>query len=289
MVIAMSEIENYNKTTFEAIKHLNEFGSEYWNARELAQVLEYKQWRNFEAVIDRAKTACKESGNSTEDHFAGVSKTINMPKGAVKDINDYELSRYACYLIVQNGDSRKKVIAFGQTYFAVQTRKQELQEQFEQLSENRKRISIRNELKEHNKDLVDAAKEAGVKTEIDYAVFQNHGYQGLYGGLTAKEIHAKKGLKKSHKILDFMGSTELAANLFRATQAEDKLRRENIQGKNQANLAHFEVGQIVRSTIKELGGTMPENLPTPQKSIQSIENELERSALREVEFLRTKT
>ena len=270
----MSEIENYNETTFEAIKHLNEFGSEYWYARELQKALEYQSWDKFKRVIDKARAACQTSGVSVDDHFSQVGNMVEIGSGATRELADIHLSRYACYLIVQNGDSRKKVIAFGQTYFAVQTRKQELQEQFEQLSENRKRISIRNELKEHNKDLVDAAKDAGVKTEIDYAVFQNHGYQGLYGGLTAKEIHAKKGLKKSHKILDFMGSTELAANLFRATQAEDKLRRENIQGKIQANQAHFEVGQIVRSTIKELGGTMPENLPTPQKSIQSIENEI---------------
>ncbi len=270
----MSNIEKYSETTFESIKHINEYGSEFWYARELSTVLEYVQWRNFETVIAKAKTACKASGNSVEDHFADVSKMIELGKGATREVEDIQLSRYACYLIVQNGDSRKKVIAYGQTYFAVQTRKQEIQEQFAQLSEDRKRVAIRNELKEHNKDLVEAAKDAGVETDIEYAVFQNHGYQGLYGGLTAKDIHQRKGLKKSHKILDFMGSTELAANLFRATQAEEKLRRENIKGKTEANKAHFEVGKIVRNTIQELGGTMPEDLPTPDKSVKRIEKEI---------------
>lgn len=196
-----------------------------------------------------------------------------MPNGGEKIIEDLELSRYACYLIVQNADPRKSVVALGQTYFAIQTRKQEVQEDFEQLSEDRKRLLIRNDLKEHNKHLVDAAKDAGVETNLEYAIFQNHGYMGLYGGLTAQGIHEKKGLKKSQKILDHMNSTELAANLFRATQTEEKLKRDNIKGKDQANQTHYEVGSKVRQTIKDLGGTMPEDLPTPEQSIKQIEKQ----------------
>ncbi|MDE1423675.1 DNA damage-inducible protein D [Bacillus sp. FSL M8-0315] len=267
----MGEIEKYSEHTFEQFRQVNEFGEDFWYARDLQKILNYKQWRNFLKVIEKAKEACKNSGQMVSDHFAEVSKMVELGSGAKRKIDDYELSRYACYLIVQNADPKKEIVALGQTYFAVQTRKQELQEQFETLDEDRKRFAIRKELREHNKSLAEAAKNAGVETSLDYAIFQNHGYKGLYGGLGAKEIHQRKGLKKNQQILDHMGSTELAANLFRATQADEKLRRENIQGKANANRTHFEVGAKVRQTIQELGGTMPEDLPTPEKSIKQIE------------------
>ncbi|MEG0086964.1 MAG: DNA damage-inducible protein D [Niameybacter sp.] len=272
----MNERENYSDSLFEGIKYINDYDQEIWYARELAEALAYTKWDNFKKVIDKAKKACENSDINVLDHFADVGKMVELGSGAERQIEDIMLSRYACYLIVQNADSRKKIVALGQTYFAVQTRKQELQEEFEQLSEDRKRLAIRNELKNHNKKLVDAAKNAGVQTDLEYATFQNYGYMGLYGGLKAKDIHVKKELKKSQKILDHMGSTELAANLFRATQAEEKLRRDNIKGKQKANATHFEVGQKVRNTIKELGGTMPEDLPTAQKSIKTIEKEEQR-------------
>lgn len=267
------EQNSYTETLFESIKHINKYGNEFWYARELQTALEYTEWRNFSKVIDKAVTACENSKNEVSDHFVEVNKTIDMPKSATKDILDYELSRYACYLIVQNADPRKRVIALGQTYFAVKTRQQELIENFDDLSEDKKRLAIRNEMKTHNKSLAEAAKMAGISEPRDYAIFQNKGYQGLYGGLGRKEIHARKGLKKSQDILDYMGSTELAANLFRATQTDEKLRKENITGKEAANQTHYEVGKKVRQTIKELGGTMPENLPTPTKGIKQIERE----------------
>ncbi|WP_411680221.1 DNA damage-inducible protein D [Clostridium thailandense] len=269
----MADIQEYNEKIFEKIKHINDYGQEFWYGRELSEVLEYTKWGNFKKVIEKAKKACENSDISILDHFADVGKMVSLGSGAEREVDDIMLSRYACYLIVQNADSRKKVVALGQTYFAVQTRKQELTENFEQLSEDRKRLAIRNELKDHNKKLVDAAKSAGVETNLEYATFQNHGYMGLYGGLKAKDIHERKGLKKSQHILDHMGSTELAANLFRATQTEEKLKRDNIKGKENANKTHYEVGAKVRKTIKELGGTMPENLPTPEKSVKSIEKE----------------
>ncbi|MBC8385936.1 MAG: DNA damage-inducible protein D [Candidatus Cloacimonetes bacterium] len=269
----MNKIEKYDKSIFETIKQINEFGAEFWNARDLSQILEYKRWDKFLNVISKAKEACKRSNNTVSDHFSQVGKMVSIGSNTKREIQDIMLSRYACYLIVQNADPRKEIVALGQTYFALQTRKQELQDEFEQLDEDRKRISIRNELKEHNKFLADAAKDAGVIESKDYAIFQNYGYMGLYGGLKAKDIHARKKLKKSHKILDHMGSTELAANLFRATQTEEKLRRENIKGKEKANKTHHQVGAKVRKTIKELGGTMPEDLPTPAKSMKKIEKE----------------
>ena len=265
-----------NESIFESIKHISEDGLEYWFARELQLALEYSEWRNFNKVIEKAKTACKNAANDVELHFVEVNKTSPMPNGGEKIMLDYQLTRYACYLIVQNGDPNKEVIALGQTYFAIKTRQQELSENFEQLTENQKRLAIRGEMIEHNKSLAEAAQNAGVETPKDYAIFQNKGYQGLYGGLGMKEIHARKGLKKSQKILDHMGSTELAANLFRATQTDEKLRRENIQGKSNANKVHYEVGAKVRETIKELGGTMPEDLPTPEKEIKNPPNHTER-------------
>jgi len=270
----LNAVEEYQEKIFEEIKHINEFNEEFWYARELQGILEYKEWRNFKRVIDKAIQACENSQNSVLDHFVNVNKTIPMPKGATKDIEDIMLSRYACYLIVQNGDSKKKVVALGQTYFAVKTRQRELIDDYDSLSESKKRLAIRKEMIKHNKSLAQAASNAGVKTPLDYSIFQNHGYMGLYGGLRAKDIHEKKGLKKSQKILDHMGSTELAANLFRATQTDEKLRRENIKDKSVANQTHYEVGKTVRETIKALGGTMPEELPTPEKSIQTIKKEL---------------
>lgn len=276
----MSELVKYSEQTFESIKHVNEYGEEYWLARELQLVLEYAQWRRFSDAIERAKLACKNSGFAVEDHFADVGKMVDIGSGAERQIDDVMLSRYACYLIVMNGDPRKEVIAVGQSYFAVKTRQQELIDNYEQMSEDQKRLAIRNEMIAHNKSLAEAARMAGIADQREYAIFQNKGYQGLYGGLGAKEIHARKGLKKSQKILDHMGSTELAANLFRATQTDEKLRRENIQGKQAAYDTHYQVGKKVRQTIEELGGTMPEDLPTPQKSIAQIEREQEKRKLK---------
>lgn len=271
-----NEIARYSEETFESIKHVNEYGYEFWYARELQSVLEYTEWRNFQKLIEKAQTACENSDMAVDECFVEVNKTSPMPNGGVKLIDDYILSRYACYLIVMNGDPRKEVIAVGQTYFAVKTRQQELIDHYDELSEEQKRLAIRKEMIAHNKSLAEAAQMAGVEAGRDFAIFQNKGYQGLYGGLGVKEIHERKGLKKNEKILDHMGSTELAANLFRATQTDEKLRRENIQGKEKANQTHYEVGRKVRQTIAELGGTMPEDLPTPEKSIKQIESEQKR-------------
>lgn len=268
-------IENLTYDTFESIKRTDDFGNEFWYARALAKVLDYAEYRNFTPVIDKAKIACEKSGYDINDHFVEVHEEIIHGKGATKSYDSYALSRYACYLIVQNADASKPVIANGQTYFAIQTRRQELQEQedFNQLKEDEKRLLLRNELKEHNKQLVETAQLAGVKTNLDFAIFQNHGYKGLYGGLDAKGIHKHKGLTKSQKILDHMNSTELAANLFRATQAEEKLKRDNVKNKTTANQTHYEVGKKVRETIQELGGTMPEDLPAVE-NIRKIEQKL---------------
>ncbi len=270
------EINQQHQATFESIKQIDEYGNEYWYARELAPVLDYQQWRNFLPVLTKAEAACNNSQQLVSDHFAHIRKMVEIGSGATRELDDLRLTRYACYLIVQNGDPKKPVIANGQTYFAVQARRQELTDDtagFNDLSEDQKRLAIRNELATHNKQLAAAAKDAGVATPLDYAIFQDHGYKGLYGGMGAKNIHAHKNLKKSDKILDRMGSTELAANLFRATQTEEKLRRDNVQGKQHANQTHFSVGQKVRQTIEELGGTMPEDLPVAEKSIKQLEAE----------------
>lgn len=269
----MNEVGKYSEQIFESIKHINEYGQEFWYARELSRALEYKDFRNFEQIIFKAMDSCKNSGFDIGDHFGDVTEMVEIGSNARRGFPGYMLSRYACYLIVMNGDPRKQVIALGQTYFAVKTRQQELVENYDELSEDQKRLAIRSEMKRHNKQLADAAHDAGVETPLEYAIFQNYGYQGLYGGLSAKDIQQRKGLKKSENILDHMGSTELAANLFRATQTEEKLRREQIQGKELANSVHYQVGRKVRQTIKELGGTMPEDLPTPPKSIKQIEKE----------------
>ena len=268
-----NETSDYNENTFEGIKHINKYGQEFWYARELQKALEYTDYRNFELTIFKAMDACKNSNIEVSDHFGETTEMVEIGSGAHRKLRSYKLSRYACYLIAMNGDPSKEVIALAQTYFAVKTRQQELIEDYEQLTEDQKRLSIRREMIEHNKSLAEAAQNAGVVTSLDFAIFQNKGYQGLYGGLGAKEIHARKRLKKNQNILDHMGSTELAANLFRATQTDEKLRRENIVGKESANRTHYEVGKKVRQTIRELGGTMPGDLPTPNKSIKQIENE----------------
>ena len=248
---------------FEQIKKVNEYGKEYWSARDLSKLLGYTEYGKFLPALERAKESCKNSGQNIADHFAGVSDMVKIGSGAERPVSDYSLSRYACYLIAQNGDPRKEEIALAQTYFAIQTRKQEVQEQ---LIEDNKRVYLRDEMKTHNKMLAKAAKGAGV---INHASFQDYGYMGLYGNMRQKDIHAKKKLQKSQAILDHMNSDELAANLFRATQAEAKLKRENISGQHKANQAHYDVGKKVRQTIKELGGAMPENLPTPDSIKES--------------------
>lgn len=270
----MKKITNTNKTIFEQIKETDENGNEFWGARKLSKILEYSEFRHFLPVIERAKEACLNSEQNIEDHFEDYLEMVSIGSGANRNMESIKLSRFACYLIVQNADPSKEVVAQGQTYFAIQTRLQEIQQMDDYTrlsSEEEKRLFLRNELKKHNSQLAEAAKNAGVIENMDYAIFQNHGYMGLYGGLDAKKIHAQKGLKKSQHILDHMGSTELAANLFRATQTEEKLKRDNVKGKNNANKTHLEVGKKVRQTIKELGGTMPENLPV-EESIKKIES-----------------
>ena len=275
----MSDIIKYSEETFESIKHIDAQGEEFWYARELQKVLEYAEWRNFTNIIEKAKTACTNSGNAIVNHFVDVNKMVQSGVSS-KHIEEIVLSRYASYLIVMNGDPRKEVIALGQTYFAVKTRQQEIIENFDKLTEEQRRVAIRNEIISHNKALADAANKAGIKEPYEYAVFQNWGYKGLYGGMDMKAIQMHKGLKRSQKILDHMGSAELAANLFRATQTEEKLNRDKVVSIDHANRTHYEVGVKVRDTIDELGGTMPENLPTPEKSIKQIECEKEKKKLK---------
>ena len=268
-----SKLTRESISLFESIKQFDENGNEYWTSRDLSRILEYTDYRNFLKVVDKAKTACANSNQLVSDHFVDFNDMIPIGKGGNRPAITIKLTRYACYLIVQNADPSKEIVAQGQTYFAIQTRIAEVQqmEAYQNLTtEEERRLFLREEMIKHNLLLADAAKGAGVIEPYEYAIFQNFGYQGLYGGLGAKEIHARKGLKKSQKILDHMGSTELAANLFRATQTEEKLRRENILGKAEANRTHYQVGAKVRQTIKELGGTMPEDLPVAE-SIKLVE------------------
>ena len=266
-----NNIINKTERNFESIKHIDENGVEFWYARELMEMLEYSKWGNFIKVIDKAKKSCENSNNTIFEHFADVGKTIKMPKNAEKTIEDMKLTRYACYLIAQNGDSRKKAVALAQTYFAVQTRKQEItRQEYENLSEDEKRLYTRQNVKDKNKYLFDTAKLAGVK---NYGKFNNYGYRGLYNGETAKDIANRKGISEKEDILDYMSSTELAANLFRITQTDEVLKNKNINNEDDACITHHKVGQAVRQTIKRIGGTMPEDLPTPRKSTKQIEKE----------------
>lgn len=272
-MIVLSNLQAEEYKNFEEIKNIREDRTEYWNARELSEVLQYKKWENFAKVIDRAKLACNNSGFEIQDHFPEVRKMVKIGSNTVRELLDYELSRYACYLIVQNGDPRKEVIALGQTYFAIQTRRQEVADYFNQLDEDNKRLVIRGDIKQWNQMLLEAAHNAGVITNQEYAEFQNAGYMGLYGGLTVDDIHERKKLKDNEKILDFMGSTELIANLFRISQTEEKLKKDEIHNCSKATSTHYEVGAKVRKAIEDIGGTMPEDLPTPEKSIKQVEKE----------------
>ena len=242
----MNELSLQQNKLFDDIKHTDEYGHEYWLARELQGVLQYAKWENFHKVIKTAQIACKISQQEVSDHFPDVRKTIDMPKGATKTVIDYRLTRYACYLIVMNGDPRKEVIALGQTYFAVKTRQQELSELYDRLSEDEKRLFIRGDIKQKNMLLAEAAHRAGIITSKEYATFQDAGYRGLYGGMTARDIAEHKGLVEGEEILDWMGGTELAANLFRITQTEEKMRREGTSTPAEANAAHYTVGKAVR-------------------------------------------
>ena len=275
----MNEIKENAENLFEDIKHIDENGNEYWYARELMPLLEYSKWERFSNAINNAKTSCIKSGYDINDHFPGVGKLSKRNNGAVVKIKDYKLSRYACYLIVQNGDSRKEAIALGQTYFAIQTRKQELSEkEYNELTEDEKRLYQRNLTRKGNYSLNIAAKNAGVK---NFDKFHNSGYKGLYNGETANDIAKRKKLRYREDILDNMGSDELIANLFRISQTEQKLKNENIKLEGKANETHYEVGKEIRNTIKRLGGTMPEDLPTPNKSLKELEKEKKKLEIKE--------
>jgi DNA-damage-inducible protein D len=259
-----------SSNTFERIKRVNRSGVEFWSARELARILEYSEFRHFLPVIEKAREACLNSAHRIEDHFEQILEMVSIGSGAQRPVEDWRLSRYACYLVIQNSDPSKPLVALGQNYFAVQTRRQELADD-EALKEDKTRLLLRAEMKKHNKNLAGVAKQAGVVQPVDYAIFMDHGYRGLYGGLGMRDIHERKRLIPKQHVLDHMGSTELAANLFRATQTEEKLRRENVRQKETANRIHHEVGRKVRTTIHELGGTMPENLPVAE-SIKKVES-----------------
>lgn len=269
-------IDDLLKSPFEKIKRISEDGYEYWSARDLYKLLDYSEYRHFLPVIDKVKETLISLNEDIENHIEDMLDMVEIGSGAARELDSLKLSRFACYIAVQNADPSKKNVALGQAYFAIKTRQKELIEEDQarliQSEEDTKRLFLREQMKMHNKQLADAASNAGIEAGLEYAIFQDYGYQGLYGGLKAKDIHARKGLKKSQKILDHMGSTELAANLFRATQTEEKLRRENIKGKMKANQTHYEVGKKVRQTIEELGGTMPEDLPTVD-SIKKLERQ----------------
>ena len=267
----MNELKEYTERLFEDIKHIDENGNEFWYARDLPMTLGYKRWDKFCNVIEEATIACKQSDYAVLDHFSQVGKMVQIGSGAKRSQIDYKLSRYACYLIAQNGDSRKKVIALAQTYFAIQTRRQELYEkEYSSLSEDEKRLYQRNLTRKGNHSLNIAAKNAGVK---NFDKFHNSGYKGLYNGETANDIAKRKGLRYREDILDNMGSDELIANLFRISQTEQKLKKDNVKLEKTANKTHYEVGKKIRKTIEELGGTMPEELPTPYKSLKEIERD----------------
>ena len=268
----MKELKAREYKRFEDIKQVKEDGTEFWSARELAPALEYTKWENFQNVIKRAMIACENSGHSVEDDFPKVRKIVDAGITS-KPVKDYELTRYACYLIVQNGDPRKEVIALGQTYFAIQTYRQEVADHFNELDEDRRRLVVRGDIKQWNQMLAETAHNAGVITNEEFAIFQNAGYMGLYGGLDVDDIHKRKNLEVGQKILDYMGSTELIANLFRISQTEEKLRKDGVDNAKTATSIHYSVGKEVRGAIEKIGGTMPEDLPTPDKSIQEIEKE----------------
>ena len=268
----MKELKAREYKRFEDIKQIRADGTEFWSARELAPALEYTKWENFQNVIKRAMIACENSGHSVEDDFPEVRKIVDAGITS-KPVKDYELTRYACYMIVQNGDPRKEVIALGQTYFAIQTYRQEVADHFNELDEDRRRLVVRGDIKQWNQMLAETAHSAGVITNEEFAIFQNAGYMGLYGGLDVDDIHKRKNLEVGQKILDYMGSTELIANLFRISQTEEKLRKDKVDNAKTATSIHYSVGKEVRSAIEKIGGTMPEDLPTPEKSIQEIERE----------------
>lgn len=271
--ISQDDQSSAQTSPFDAIRQEDAEGNEWWSARALAQLLGYTEYGKFRGALTRAEVACEASGNAAADHFAHVSDMVNIGSGARRKVADVRLSRYACYLVVQNADSEKPIVALGQTYFAYQTRRQELSDAqlLANMTEDQRRLFTRQEVIERNKLLAATATSAGVVTSRDFAVFQDHGYMGLYNGERARDIAARKGLRPGAPILDHMGGEELAANLFRVTQAEAKLRREGIDNKAEANATHYAVGRVVRKTIEELGGTMPEKLPTPAESVQQVE------------------